>query len=68
MSRDVWEWDSLKAALEEEHQLCKGDKELQGKLKELVALSNHSDSMGDTIQDLVNCPISAKINHIFRGS
>jgi hypothetical protein len=29
----VWEWDSLKAALEEEHQLCKGDEELQGKFE-----------------------------------
>ncbi len=48
----MWEWDSLKAALEEEHPRCKGDEELQGKLKELVALSNHSNSMGDTIQDL----------------
>jgi hypothetical protein len=52
LSRDVWEWDSLKAALEKEHQLCKGDEEMQGKLKELVALSNHSNSMGGMIQDL----------------
>jgi hypothetical protein len=53
LSRDVWKCDSLKAALEEEHQLCEGDEEMQGKLKELVALSNHlKNSMGGMIQDL----------------